>query len=337
MAEIAHDDLIRELSTLRARVAELEAEARVGQADDRASLDLILAVLAAVQEQRHREGALNAILREVGRRMGWVLGEAWVPNERGALIAAQVRCMRDEDRARLARFAEASEHVEFAPGDGLPGRVWSSGRHEWIRDLDELDPSRYRRIELAREAGLHAALAVPVSANDERMAVLVFYMDEPRSEERRRVELVAAAAGQLGLVLRQKQAHATIARLGDELVERTTPVLEIWSGIALAPVIGELDPHRVDHLIERVLTFLERRRSKVVLVDVTAVPEIETIVASKLVDLSRATKMLGARMVLTGVRPALARALVHLGVSFGDLRTEGNLADGLGAAMELAG
>jgi len=331
--------LLDENDRLRARIAELEASpARPIQDEvsDRDAVELLVSVIGAVSAQREFGGALDAGIQAICARTGWTLGEAWVPRSDGRLAIAQIRVSSAADHARLRTFVEHSQRLVLAVGEGLPGRVFASRAVEWIPDVVDLPTERYRRLEHARTAGLHAAVAVPVLAGDERrpIAVLAFYMDEPRSTDPRRIELIAAVAAQLGLALQQKRAEERIERLETEVLEASTPVLEVWEGVGLAPVVGDLDARRVSYLQERVLEFLERRRVRHVLVDLTAVPEIDSYVAKELIALSKGVRMLGARAMFTGLRPALARALVHLGVSFDDVRSASTLAAGLRCALE---
>lgn len=305
------------------------------EVSDRDAVELLVSIIRAVSEQRELHGALSAAIREICAHTGWTLGEAWVPRANGELGLAQIRAGSANDHARLRAFVEQSQKLSLRPGEGLPGRVFASRAVEWIHDVVDLPLERYRRLEHARAAGLHAAVGVPVLAGDEPIAVLAFYMDSPRAADPRRVELIAAVAAQLGLALRQKRAEERIERLESEVLELSTPVLEVWEGIGLAPVVGELDARRVLHLQERVLAFLERRRVHVVLVDLTAVPEIDSFVAKELIALSQGVRLLGARAMFTGLRPALARALVHLGVSFEDVHSASTLAAGLRDALEL--
>lgn len=301
------------------------------------AFELLLALLDAVHGEPRFEAALHATLREVCRRTGWALAEAWVPSaDERTLTAVDVRAARDEDRPRFAKFVAATERASFPRGIGLPGRVFVSGRHEWQKDVATLDVGHYKRADLAREAGLHAALAVPVLASGSALAVLVFYMDRAQEADERSVEIVAAVARQLGLVLQQKRSQDAIDRLSQDVLRLSTPILDVGGRVALAPVVGDLDTSRIDRLAERVLGFVERHHTRVLIVDVTGVPTIETAVARALLDLAASARLLGARVVLTGMRGALARTLVHLGVSFGDLCTEASLADGLAVARELA-
>jgi rsbT co-antagonist protein RsbR len=152
------------------------------------------------------------------------------------------------------------------------------------------------------------------------------------------------AAGQLlgfGKVMRdlteRKQAEETIARQAQEILEVSTPVVQVWEGILAAPLIGTLDSQRTEQFMERLLHRIVETNSAVALVDITGVPAIDTQTAQHLIETMTAVRMLGAQVVLTGVRPALAQTLVHLGIDLSHMITRSSLAAGLRVALDLLG
>lgn len=120
-----------------------------------------------------------------------------------------------------------------------------------------------------------------------------------------------------------------------EILEISTPVLQIWDGVLMAPLIGTLDSERTQKLMERLLERIVQTNSAVALLDVTGVPTIDTRTAQNLAETTSAVRLLGAQAVLTGVRPAIAQTLAHLGVDLGDITTRASLADGLRVALKL--
>lgn len=303
------------------------------EVSDHEALQLILRVTRTVSEQAELDGALSESLREICAYTGWRVGETWMPNaDRSALVLTNIRTAPGVGGDEIRAFIDESEKLKLAVGVGLPGRVFETKRREWIPDVEALPRSKYLRVDAARAAGLHAALGVPVVSNDEVLAVLVFYLDRPRAEDPKRVEIVTTIAGQIGLLIRQQYAKRTIARL--EVEALSTPVLQIWESVALAPLVGALDARRVHHLLESTLRFLERNHAKALLVDVTGIPDIDSSVVKALLDLARSARLLGTRAIFTGVSPAMARALVQLEVTFTDIATEANLADGLRLAID---
>jgi PAS domain S-box-containing protein len=135
----------------------------------------------------------------------------------------------------------------------------------------------------------------------------------------------------------QKQAEETIARQAQEILEVSTPVVQVWDGVVAAPLIGTLDSQRTEQFMERLLQRIVETNSSVALVDITGVPTIDTQTAQHLIETITAVRMLGAQVVLTGVRPALAQTLVHLGIDLSHIVTRSSLSAGLRIALDLLG
>lgn len=121
----------------------------------------------------------------------------------------------------------------------------------------------------------------------------------------------------------------------DVLEMATVPVVQVWEGILLVPLIGLLDSARTQQLMERLLQRLTETTSQVALVDITGVPTIDTQTAQHLIETIKAVRYIGADVVLTGVRPVIAQTLVHLGVDLSNVTTRASLASGLRVALNL--
>ena len=142
---------------------------------------------------------------------------------------------------------------------------------------------------------------------------------------------------------RVQQMHEALARQREELEERlmtitaqaetirqlSTPVLELWDGVLVLPIIGAIDQHRAGTMMEGLLTRLAATRARSVILDVTGVDALDAAAADHVLRVTRAAALLGAQCVLTGVRPAVADTLVGLGVGFSDLRAFRDLRAGL--------
>jgi rsbT co-antagonist protein RsbR len=133
----------------------------------------------------------------------------------------------------------------------------------------------------------------------------------------------------------RKQAEETISRQAQEILEVSTPVVQVWEGVIAAPLIGTLDSQRTEQFMERLLQGIVDTNSQVALVDITGVPSIDTQTAQHLIETVTAVRMLGAQVVLTGVRPTLAQTLVHLGIDLSHIVTRSSMSAGLRVALEL--
>jgi rsbT co-antagonist protein RsbR len=129
-------------------------------------------------------------------------------------------------------------------------------------------------------------------------------------------------------------SEAVIARQSREILEISTPVVQVWEGVIAAPLIGMLDTQRAQQFMERLLTRVVETRSSVALVDITGVPMVDSRTAQHLLEAIAAVRLLGAQLVLTGVRPAIAQTLVHLGIDLEGVVTRASLEAGLRFAME---
>jgi rsbT co-antagonist protein RsbR len=130
-----------------------------------------------------------------------------------------------------------------------------------------------------------------------------------------------------------EQKENTIQAQQEELREISTPITEIWDGVLTLPIIGTLDSSRTMVVMEKLLSRIEQDRARVVLMDVTGVLAIDSQVSHHLVQMIRAVGLMGARAVLTGIRPEIARALTSLNIDLGDVTTRSTLSEGLKEAF----
>jgi len=117
------------------------------------------------------------------------------------------------------------------------------------------------------------------------------------------------------------RANQALERQAREMLELSTPVIQLWDGLILVPLIGSLDSRRTEHLMERLLERIVETHAAVAIVDITGVPCIDTSTARNLLEAFAAVRLLGARVILTGVRPAIAQTMVHLGIDLGNIET----------------
>jgi rsbT co-antagonist protein RsbR len=119
--------------------------------------------------------------------------------------------------------------------------------------------------------------------------------------------------------------------------ELSAPLIPIYRGVLVLPLIGVIDSRRAVMIMETLLDGIARREASVVLLDITGVPVVDTSVAHYLLQAARAVRLLGAEVVLVGISPEIAQTIVHLGVNLSDIRTRSDLQAGFAYALELLG
>lgn len=117
------------------------------------------------------------------------------------------------------------------------------------------------------------------------------------------------------------------------LAELSTPILRISEETIVVPLIGAIDSGRAQRVVESLLEAVAAQRSDVVILDITGVPLVDTQVANVLLQCARAVRLLGTRLVLTGIRPDVAQTIVALGIDLGDIVTRADLREGIRFAL----
>jgi rsbT co-antagonist protein RsbR len=134
------------------------------------------------------------------------------------------------------------------------------------------------------------------------------------------------------------QERERIIREQQEAIrELSTPVLQVRERLLILPIIGVIDPHRARQLTEQLLRGIRTNRAKVVVLDITGVPYIDSPVANHLVQTVEAARLLGAIVIVTGLSPEIAQTLVNIGVDLGKMNTVGDLQGGIEEAERLLG
>lgn len=139
-------------------------------------------------------------------------------------------------------------------------------------------------------------------------------------------ETVADIEQQIETIRRQQDTQAAMEHLVRQL---QTPILELWDDVLALPVIGMVDSRRSAEMMETLLNEIVVHRSKYVILDITGVEIVDTRTADHFVKVMKSAELLGARCVMTGIRPAVAQTLVELGVDLSSIRTLRNLQQGL--------
>jgi rsbT co-antagonist protein RsbR len=135
----------------------------------------------------------------------------------------------------------------------------------------------------------------------------------------------------------QKSREEIISRQQQELLELSTPVVELWEGVLALPLIGTLDSARTQVVMESLLQAIVDTGSSIAIIDITGVPIVDTLVAQHLLKTVAAARLMGADCIISGIRPQIAQTIVHLGVEISDVITKATLADAFAIALRRIG
>ncbi|HEY9653435.1 MAG TPA: adenylate/guanylate cyclase domain-containing protein [Coleofasciculaceae cyanobacterium] len=227
--------LLHQQLSLRERTAQLEQEIKERQRAEE-EVQLLLTLSQAISAAPDFDTALEIALQQVCSTTGWTYGEVWIPTTDESALVCNPRwyCQRTEVDSTIAeameRFRDYSEVLTFYGGEEIPGQVWSTRQSMWVAELSKMEDVLLR-LELAGKCGLNAGFGVPIipvgnnqqqteengryllSSQSPVLAVLVFFTQGIRSEDKRLRELVNVVATQLGTVLQQKKAQAEMKAL----------------------------------------------------------------------------------------------------------------------------
>lgn len=139
----------------------------------------------------------------------------------------------------------------------------------------------------------------------------------------------------------RKQAEAERNRLQDEMIraqatvlaELSMPLIPISATVMVLPLIGAMDSERIGQLLNTLLHGIEQQHARVAIVDVTGVPIMDTQVAHGIIRAAQGVLLLGAELIITGIRPDVAQTLVELGVDLSAITTRSTLQSGIAYAL----
>jgi rsbT co-antagonist protein RsbR len=134
-----------------------------------------------------------------------------------------------------------------------------------------------------------------------------------------------------------EERERVIRQQEDSLRELSTPVLQVRERLLILPIIGVLDKERAQQLTEQLLGGIRTHRARVVVIDITGVPDVDEAVADHLVRTVDASRLMGAGVIITGLSSEIAQTLVTIGVDLDKMNTVGDLQGGIEEAERLLG
>ncbi|MFF5962027.1 STAS domain-containing protein [Streptomyces luteogriseus] len=279
-------------------------------------------------------------------------------NEEQEPAAYQVSAFLERRREQIAqRWADAAlfrtvftvsrdEAVEAGRAVAAAlAAVAASGR------LDDVRASGFESVrdQLGRMAASRArtgtdpdGVATEVAALREPVTELLrAEFPEPYAPEAQEaVVALTVLMGTLRLVVLETTVSAgeeLIARQREQLHEVATPVIKLWESTVAVPLIGTLDSARSQVVMESLLDAIVAERARYAILDITGVPTVDSLVAQHLMKTVAAARLMGAECIVSGIRPAIAQTIVHLGIDLGTVLTRSSLADALAYALSEQG
>ncbi|WP_332825062.1 STAS domain-containing protein [Ramlibacter sp.] len=260
-----------------------------------------------------------AILRE------WVGLQMADNSRRHILSEAEVG---EQSRAFLDSLSSACQK---SSGEGMAGLHWDEVRAS-LSDLSKnrahagFSPSETATFVFSLKEPLFAALRQTYASDAMRL-----------NQETMSASAMLDKLGLVTIEAHQRGREKVIARQQQELLDLSTPVIKLWDGILVVPLIGTLDSERTQIVMENLLQAIVDEEATVAIVDITGVPTVDTLVAQHLLKTVSAARLMGAECIISGIRPQIAQTIVHLGVDLGDVATRSTVADALRIALARRG
>ncbi|MBI2861742.1 MAG: STAS domain-containing protein [Chloroflexi bacterium] len=209
-------------------------------------------------------------------------------------------------------------------------------------DLEGFVKSRAERIRSAATQGLpYRSMILTFLTMQEAMRPLLlrFYGSDP--------ELLTRATGALNRAFSLIKAHEAEMYLAAKeevikaqqqaMLQLSTPVIQVWEGILVAPLVGTIDSERAMQITQNLLIMVRDTKASIAIIDISGVPMVDTLVANHLLKTVRAARLLGAKCLIVGISPEIAETLINLGVDLSGVDTFFSLHTGLKQAFRELG
>ncbi len=136
-------------------------------------------------------------------------------------------------------------------------------------------------------------------------------------------------------ITERKRLEELIKRQHEDLMELSTPVIHLWDGILVLPIVGTLDSERSRTMVEQLLGALADSGSSIAIVDISGVPTVDTLVAQHLMKAIDASRLMGAECIVSGIRPEIANTIVNLGLDLSRVKTRSSMSRALQDAFTM--
>ena len=256
----------------------------------------------------------------------------WLSHQLAAVTSRRDLVRDDELRDQSRRFLDLLNSSLKRDGSAdIGGPAWGEMR-ELLSDLSRtrarqgFSPVETAMFVFSLKQSLFERLRVAAGKDVEGLADEVW-----------RTTVLLDRLGLYTTEMHQKSREELIARQQQEMMELSTPVVELWKGVLALPLIGTLDSARTQVVMESLLTRIVETGAAIAVLDITGVPTVDTLVAQHLLKTVAAARLMGAECIISGIRPQIAQTIVHLGVDLQGVVTKATLADAFAIALERTG
>ena len=266
----------------------------------------------------------------IARNEGELLNE-WVRRQAEPLSTARDRPSDRHQRASSQDFLRnLTAALSRGAGDDIMAPEWHSMRDmlaEFSRQrvVQGFSPAETATFVFSFKQPLFARIGAEYAGDSDRDAV---------QDELWTASELLDKLGLYTIEIFQKAREEVILRQQQEMLELSTPVVELWSGILALPLIGTLDSARTQIVMENLLAAIVQKGADLAIIDITGVPTVDTLVAQHLLKTVAAARLMGADCIISGIRPQIAQTIIHLGVDLAGVLTKATLADALQLALK---
>lgn len=234
--------------------------------------------------------------------------------------------------------------VRFDPGKGTAGRAISSRHTVVLEAIGQTPDLPADEFPVHMAEGVTNALGVPLIFGDRVVGVLIAGYRAERKLSDRQIKAAEAIGAQAAVAIENARLFTELSGANERLLEAdrmktemiaelSTPIIPLWDGVLLAPIIGTLNAVRAESLTSALLARTAQDASETIIIDITGVRHVDTDAAAHLRNTVAAVQILGARCIITGIKPAVAQTLVKLGIDLTGLETSRKLSDALAIAL----
>ncbi|PYE85596.1 STAS domain-containing protein [Pseudoroseicyclus aestuarii] len=280
------------------------------------------------------KNALQTVLALLGEDYDSIL-QAWLETQKAEGVRRPDLFSDRESRRQLGDIlrglGEGISRSDLSEGIALDADSWTDLR----ATLDEVTQERVERgVSPSEMATFILAMKQPVFARlRERLAADPTRLIEEITQFSRVVDALAMHTNEHFIEARDQ----VIERQRAEMMELSTPVVQLWDRVLTIPLIGTLDSMRAQEVMENLLNAIVEHSAEVVIVDITGVRVVDTQVAQHLLRTAAAVRLMGAEAIISGISPKIAQTMVELGVDVGEVTTRPTIRAALAHAFRRVG